>query len=214
MRKLAAASMIIGLAATAQSPAQELHVPAQYSSIQAAIDAAAPGGHIVVAPGLYHENLLIEKAVTLASSDGAATTVIDGGRLGPAIVARGTGAEVVEISGFTITNGLNSFVHPSQMRPPCRRECSSMHRSDDHRQRRSGQPRMHRDRNCDARGPCDHRAQRGRRQSSESHLLRHWRRHFRPRAQASLRATRYRTTSVEAAPASECRVARLPSWTT
>ena len=111
MRKIAAASTIIALTVAAQSPAQDLLVPLQYSSIQAAIDAAAPGGHIVVAPGLYRENLLIEKAVTLVSSDGAGATVIDGGRLGPVIVARGTGAEVVEISGFTIVNGLNAFLH-------------------------------------------------------------------------------------------------------
>jgi hypothetical protein len=113
MRKLAAASMIIGVTAMAPSRAQDLHVPLHYSSIQAAIDAAVAGGHIVVAPGVYHENLLIEKAVTLVSSGGAEATVIDGRRLGPVIVARGTGAEVIEISGFTIVNGFNEFLHPN-----------------------------------------------------------------------------------------------------
>jgi hypothetical protein len=51
--------------------AQILHVPAEYSSIQSAVDAAGYGDTILVAPGTYLENVMIqgnEKTVTLASN--------------------------------------------------------------------------------------------------------------------------------------------------
>ena len=38
-------------------------------SIQAAINAAPPGAHIRIAPGTYHENLDIAKAITLEGHD-------------------------------------------------------------------------------------------------------------------------------------------------
>jgi len=46
-------------------------------SIQDAIDGAAPGDIIVVHPGTYEGDLTIDKSLTLVSSDGAATTIID-----------------------------------------------------------------------------------------------------------------------------------------
>jgi hypothetical protein len=97
------------LASTTASWAADVRVPQDYSTIQGAIDAAPAGARIVVARGTYYENLMIGKSVTLVSKSGAAVTTLDGGRLGPAIFARGTGTESVEISGFTIVNGLNLF---------------------------------------------------------------------------------------------------------
>ena len=59
--------------------AATLHVPAAYSTIQLAIDAAVSGDVVRVAAGTYHENLLIDnKAVSVIGAD-AATTIIDGG---------------------------------------------------------------------------------------------------------------------------------------
>lgn len=83
-----------------------LRVPQDYPTIQAAIDAAAPGASVVVASGTYFENLGIDKSVTLVASAGAAVTTLDGGRIGRVIFARGTGEESVAIVGFTIANGL------------------------------------------------------------------------------------------------------------
>lgn len=51
--------------------------PANYSSIQAAINSANPGDEIVVQPGLYHETLsFLGKAITVRSASGPADTVV------------------------------------------------------------------------------------------------------------------------------------------
>src|SRR5262249_40411715 len=99
----------VALASTASAWAADIRVPQDYTTIQGAIDAAPPGARIVVARGTYYENLVIGKSITLVSRAGSAATTLDGGRLGPVIFARGTGEETVEISGFTIANGLNLF---------------------------------------------------------------------------------------------------------
>ena len=93
--------------------AAQLRVPQESPTIQAAIDAAPGGATIEVAPGTYRENLVIAKSLVLRSTDGAALTVIDGGRIGPVVIASGNGIDsVTTIQGFTITNGLNSFNGP------------------------------------------------------------------------------------------------------
>jgi hypothetical protein len=97
----------VALAPTAWSWAQDtLRVPQDYPTIQAAIDAAAPGATVSVAGGTYFVSLTIDKSITLASQSGAAVTTLDGGRAARVIFARGTGVETVSIVGFTIMNGL------------------------------------------------------------------------------------------------------------
>ena len=54
-------------------------------SIQAAINAAPPGAHIRIAPGTYHENLDIAKAITLEGHD---TVLAPGGAVNPAPCTR------------------------------------------------------------------------------------------------------------------------------
>jgi parallel beta-helix repeat protein len=54
----------------------ELRVPADYPTIQAALDAASPGDRITIAPGTYVENLTIGKRdLTLAGADPATVIV-------------------------------------------------------------------------------------------------------------------------------------------
>ena len=49
-----------------------------YDTIQPAINAATAGDEIQVGPGTYTGNVVITKSLTLISTDGAATTILDG----------------------------------------------------------------------------------------------------------------------------------------
>lgn len=86
-------------------------VPGDYSSIQEAINAAQEGEEIVVAPGVYYENIDFRgKNIYLRSEDPGdarivAQTVINGGRNGPVVTfSSGEGPDAA-ILGFTITRG-------------------------------------------------------------------------------------------------------------
>lgn len=83
-----------------------IQVPATYSSIQAAVNAAANGDVIQVAPGTYFENLNFSgKAITITSTQGPQSTIIDGGSAGPVVTfVSGEGPQSV-LSGFTIQHG-------------------------------------------------------------------------------------------------------------
>jgi parallel beta-helix repeat protein len=95
-----------------QAFAMDLKVPEHFPTIQRAIDTASAGDTVVVGPGTYRENLLIQKPLVLRSARGAKLTIVDGQRLSPVIMAFGTGSENVVISGFTVTNGLSNWEMP------------------------------------------------------------------------------------------------------
>jgi hypothetical protein len=77
-------------------------VPADYPTIQAAIDATNPGDTVLVAPGTYSEQLRLRSHVKLIGS-GASTTVLDGGNEAVNLIDF-TGARSAVVSGFTLTN--------------------------------------------------------------------------------------------------------------
>jgi hypothetical protein len=84
--------------------ARTLHVPGEYPTIQAAIDAADPQDTVLVAPGLYLERIVLDEEITVRSSGGPAVTTIDAGRTGSVVRITAPGRPVIE--GFTITGGL------------------------------------------------------------------------------------------------------------
>jgi len=77
-----------------------IRVPANYPTIQEAVNAAAPGSIILVDSGTYLEHLVLNKTLKLVGQDKANTT-IDGGGNGTAITVV---ADDVLIDGFTIRN--------------------------------------------------------------------------------------------------------------
>lgn len=84
--------------------AATINVPTNYPTIQQAINAANPGDTITVAAGTYHEQIVINKTVTLIGQD-SATTIIEGNSTGYPAVVYITANNTV-FSGFTVQNGL------------------------------------------------------------------------------------------------------------
>lgn len=84
-----------------------INVPADQPTIQAGINVAKNGDTVLVAPGTYVENInFIGKAITVASSNGPKTTIIDGNKAAPCVTFNsGEGPKSV-LKGFTLTNGI------------------------------------------------------------------------------------------------------------
>jgi hypothetical protein len=92
-----------------------IYVPANYTTIQAAINAASPGSTIMVAAGSYDAEVIINKALTILGA-GAGKTFINGTGVTPigAGLVTITAAGNVTFSGFTVENApldsnLNEF---------------------------------------------------------------------------------------------------------
>jgi hypothetical protein len=102
----AVAFLALGAAPTAVRATSTLNVPGDFATIQAAIDAAAPGDTVLIAAGTYHERIDFEgKAITVASASGPGSTVIDGGANGRVVnFSNGEGRGSI-LRGFTVRNG-------------------------------------------------------------------------------------------------------------
>jgi parallel beta-helix repeat protein len=81
-----------------------IRVPTQYPTIQAAVDHAAIGDTVQVAPGIYYEHVYVNKSVTIAGEN-PQTTIVDGTANGTIFDLDGSN---IYISGFTIRNAGNS----------------------------------------------------------------------------------------------------------
>ncbi len=80
-------------------------------SIQAAINAAAPGSILEICPGTYNERLIVNgKTLTLRGRDGAAVTIIDAGTTGRALDVVNTPSPGVIVQRLTLRNGRTTGV--------------------------------------------------------------------------------------------------------
>jgi len=77
--------------------------PANYTSIQSAINDAANGDTIFVYNGIYYENVVVDKILDVIGEN-AENTIIDGGRSGDVV---SISTNYVNLSNFTITNSSN-----------------------------------------------------------------------------------------------------------
>lgn len=80
-----------------------LNVPADFPTLQAAINAASDGDTVLVAPGTYTENIdFLGKAITVESAQGPGSTVIDGGNQATVVSFRSGESRAALLQGFTI----------------------------------------------------------------------------------------------------------------
>ncbi len=107
-------AIMMALVVCGLATAAELHVPADYTTIQAAVDVASNGDEILVAPGTYTgtgDEVVdtLGKAITIKASGTPEETIIDGeGARRVVQCAGGEGADTI-IEGFTITGGSANY---------------------------------------------------------------------------------------------------------
>jgi nitrous oxidase accessory protein NosD len=111
----------ITIAGAAAHAAQEIVVPRDFSTIQAAVDAAAPGDTIRIRPGTYTEQVVVAKNLTIKGAGTGATVIQAPAVLDPyafapapqlpivALVLVTDGANV-NISGVTVTGPIHCGV--------------------------------------------------------------------------------------------------------
>lgn len=92
-----------------------------FATIQAAINAVAAGGTVIVAPGTYEENVTIGKAITLSgpqagisacgrvASEAVVTASAPANPALPALQINGTITAVLTIDGFTFSDSSNAW---------------------------------------------------------------------------------------------------------
>lgn len=80
-------------------------VPADYPSIQQAIDASQAGDTVQVAAGKYQEHLFIKKSLQLVGA-GAGKTILDGGGNGTILML--TGEVKISIHALSVVNGYST----------------------------------------------------------------------------------------------------------
>ncbi|RPJ41476.1 MAG: hypothetical protein EHM19_11865, partial [Candidatus Latescibacterota bacterium] len=100
-----------------------LRVPGEHPTIQSAVDAAAPGDTVLIAPGTYTDSVVVagKEALFLIGEEGRDKTFLDGNDKGiPLRVDHGLGPLFVSgltmQRGFTYTNGGGMVVQKTPVR--------------------------------------------------------------------------------------------------
>jgi alpha-tubulin suppressor-like RCC1 family protein len=103
------AGLLLLLAVPGIAWPRTLHVPADYSTIQAALTAGVSGDTVIVAPGIYHESVNFGgKGILLVSSAGPAATWLEAVDLTAVYFDNGESSNAI-LSGFTITNAAQAI---------------------------------------------------------------------------------------------------------
>lgn len=106
-----AACCLILLAVAGVALATTINVPADYATIQAAINAAADGDTIMIAAGTYHQGLNISSKHLTLQGAGKTTTFLDGTGLAVrGIYAHADVGHTTTITGLTVQNFGNTGV--------------------------------------------------------------------------------------------------------
>ena len=103
---------------TAAASASTITVPGDFSTIQAAVDAAVSGDKIVIKSGSYRENVtVITSGISLIGVGGSTKVVIDGAYVGPSMSVT---ADDVSFTGITFSNGGVELTGQNEMVNKCR----------------------------------------------------------------------------------------------
>lgn len=78
--------------------APTIHVPADFRTIQQAVDHAQPGGMVLIAPGVYREQVTVTTPFLTIRGEDRNRTIVDGG------FERAYGIQVLEADGVVIQN--------------------------------------------------------------------------------------------------------------
>jgi parallel beta-helix repeat protein len=110
MKRTSTLSLVIFLALSSIALSSTIHVPADRPTIQAGIDAAREGDLVLVAPGIYVENInFLGKAITVKSSKGPTVTIISAKHPGSVVVFKNHESKDSVLKGFTVTNGFCNY---------------------------------------------------------------------------------------------------------
>ena len=89
-----------------------LNVPLDYPTIQNAINFSSENDTILISPGTYYENLVIDDiSINFLSSSGAETTIIDGSSVYSPVFTFNNISGSFELNGLTIQNGTGLIIN-------------------------------------------------------------------------------------------------------
>ena len=117
MRAGIALLIIISIAVLSSAYGNVIIIPDDYNTIQAGLDASQDGDTVIVQPGVYYENIVIEGHSVILASQFFATrdtmdiynTVIDGDSLDTVVKLGDWNDPGSILYGFTITNGASVY---------------------------------------------------------------------------------------------------------